>query len=112
MKANLTLPNARIYNVVTAMIILSQQATIKLIPDEGEEFGKLSWFADNDPVLEMQVAEDGMSADIVTKSVGKSTILVMNPIQKIAKQFDIEVVESIPVEADTLGAEAGEAVPK
>lgn len=112
MKANLTLPNARIYDVVTAMIVTSQTLNIKLVKDEGEDFTPLSWFADNDPVLDMVVAADGMSADITTKAEGKSTILVMNEIKKVVKQLDLTVVSSIPVEADTLEAVVGEPLPK
>jgi hypothetical protein len=112
MQANLTLPNARVYNVVTAMIVTNQQFDLKLVKEEGEDFGQLSWFADNDPVLEMEVAEDGMSASFTSKKEGKSTILVMNPIKKIAKQLDITVVSVIPIEADTLNATAGEPVQK
>jgi hypothetical protein len=112
MKAILTLPNARIYNVVLATIITGQQFDIKLVPDPEEEFGQLSWFANNDEVLSMKVSEDGLNATITTTTVGLSTILVMNPIQKIAKQLDFQVVDAIPIEADTLGATAGEAVIK
>jgi hypothetical protein len=111
MKTTLTLNNARITNVEDLMIVKGQEFGLRL-DLEGQSYTGLEWYTNNDPVLSMNVAENKLQADVKALEVGMCNIVITAADFKVAKTLKINIVDQIPVEADTLGTQIEEPVQK
>jgi hypothetical protein len=111
MKTTLTLNNARITNVEDLMIVKNQEFNLRL-DLEGQSYTDLEWYTNNDPVLSMSVAENKLQADVKALEVGTSNLVITAADFKVAKTLKLTIVDSIPVEADTLGTQVEEPVLK
>ena len=105
MKADISFEFAKVYDVDTVDIVMGQKFSILTDHD-----GPSQWFTDNDKVLSVDVNEN--IADLEATSIGKSTILIMNPDLLIIKKITINVVEKIVQPAADLGVSADEPVLK
>jgi hypothetical protein len=106
MQVDISFDFARVYNFERADVMLGQKFRL----DSDAQDQPLKWFSDNDPVLTLKVT--GNSAEGTADNVGTTTILIMDQAFAVVKQLTINVVEDIQPMATSLGASAGEAVPK
>ena len=74
-KANIKLPNVRVYDVKRFDLRLGEKAVVEL-----EGSGPIAdWFANRDQVLKLEVAEDLKSATITATGKGKSEVQIQKP---------------------------------
>jgi len=70
MKINVVLDNAKIYAVDKIDVRLGEVFRVEL----EDQVSRVDWFSNNDPVLRIEVSEDGMSAVVQTQTIGKTTV--------------------------------------
>lgn len=105
MQVDISLDNARIYNIEKADIVKGQKFTLN------SDYAETShWFSDEDQVLSIKVT--GSTAQVEAKELGKSTILIMNADYDSIKTLTFNVVESIEPMATDIGVSAAEPVNK
>lgn len=88
MQVDISLKNARIYNVDKVDIVVGEKFILDTdltIPSK--------WFSDNDPVLSLAVGD--ISVEGTADKVGTSTILIMDENFQILKTLKFNVVEAI-----------------
>lgn len=99
MLINAKFPGAcKCYNARRYDVYVGQAFLVELV---GEQAG-VEWFADNDPVLEMKVAPDGLSALITASHAGRSRI----ELQRRGKMIDAIRFDVLDREVATLGLKA------
>lgn len=109
MQIDITLKNARVYNIEKADIAVNENFYLRIIDVLTD---KVKWFVENDPVLDITLSEDTSEISITAKSPGTSTILIMDSTYKILKTLTINVLSEISPVAVKIEAVAGEPEPK
>ena len=107
MKANIIFDNVKAYDVSMFDVKLDQEFKIDLL--EVEEGTFIKWFANNDTVLAINVAEDGLSAKLKATSIGKCEIQLQNTDKQIIQSLQVAVYDVI---ATSLGTKIGTPVLK
>jgi hypothetical protein len=105
MKVDISLSNARVYDISRADIIKGQKFSLLTDAPDGS-----TWYADNDPVLSLKV--NGSSATVSADAVGTSSILIMDSNRSILKELIISVVDAVVPLATQLGLTADAPVQK
>lgn len=98
-RVDLTLFNARIFDVNSFQVIVGQQFTLS-----SDITVETKWFSDNDPVLGIKVT--GNNAEVEALQEGTCTILIMDAKKNIQKELTITVHTNLPVPADVLEVSA------
>lgn len=93
MEANIIFDNVKAYDVVKFDVKLDENFTIELV-DTTEA---LEWFANNDNVLHISVADDGKSAKVKTTGKGVSKIQLQTAAGQIVKTLFVEVYDLLAV---------------
>lgn len=94
MEANIIFNNVKAYNVIKFDVKLDEDFTIELV-DTTEA---LEWFANNDNVLHISVADDGKSAKVKTTGKGVSKIQLQTvSTSQIVKTLFVEVYDLLAV---------------
>lgn len=101
MKVNVILDNGTFYDVNKFDIRLGQKFKIELTEIESKQF----WFADNDPVLFVEVADDRKSAIITAKTTGECTIQLQQPMGQTNKSMLITVFDNVAVDLNLKASE-------
>lgn len=109
MKINLAFEFARIFDVKKFQVVVGEQFTVKT-----DFAGDLSYFSNNDPVLQIKQNSANNGAAIVATEMGSCLILLKDPAQDLATvgELEIEVVDAIAEQAVDLNATAGTPIPK
>lgn len=96
---------AKVYDITTFDVVLGQK--FSLLTDW---VGTSNWFANNDPVLSLNVS--GNAADVEATGLGTSVILIMDASDTVVKKLTIKVVDAIVEPAKDLGLTADAPIPK
>lgn len=104
-RVDLTLFNARVYDISTIQIITFQDFSLKV-----QSIEKLEWFTNNDEVLDLKVVDN--VAEVKANVAGKCTILIMNSSRQIVRELHVTVVDTLLPEADKLDVIVESVVPK
>jgi hypothetical protein len=92
MEANIIFENVKAYNVIKFDVKLGESFKVELI----ESPGKIRWFSDNDPVLNIVVDENGSTAMLTSNAIGKSEIQLQHD-GEVTKTLYVEVYDRIAV---------------
>lgn len=104
MQVDLTLKNARVYDVNRLEILLGEQFTLDTDGTAADQ-----WFSNNDPVLSI-LADAGNQALCHADQVG-ACIIKIESAEQVVKVLHVEVVTTTERAAD-LGVTAGTPEPK
>jgi len=99
MEANIIFDNVTAYDVVKWDVALGQIFKVELVNVPGV----LRWFTDNDPILEVNVDDNGSTATIKATAKGDCEIQLQHQ-GGIAKVLQVNVYDNIAV---TLNTKAG-----
>lgn len=110
MQIDIALDNVRVYNIEKADIVTGEKFTLTVATPEIS--GKLKWFTDNDPALDIELTEDTGEINVVAGELGKSTILIMDESFKILKTLTLNIVDDINPIARKINAVIGTPVAK
>ena len=92
MEANIIFENVKSYNVIKFDVKLGEKFKVELIDTPG----LIRWFSDNDPVLHIEVGEDGSYAQFESTAKGKCEIQLQSS-GSVVKTLEIEVYDVIAV---------------
>ena len=101
MKVNVVLDNGTFYDVNKFDIRIGQRFKIELTEIESKQF----WFADNDPVLFVEVADDNKSAIITAKVKGECNIQLQQPMGQTNKSLIINVFDNVAIDLNLRASE-------
>ena len=104
MQVNIAFNFAKIYDITSFDVVKGQKFQLQSDFDNGR------WFADNDPVLSLNV--HGPNADAEATEIGQTTILIMDDLLHIKKQVNINVVQEVFEIASTLDPAFGNPILK
>lgn len=99
MTFDVILPNATAYEVTRMDIKRGEVFTVRLTGIENPE-----WYSNNDPVLDIREAVNGMSAIVTAKNIGESVIQIQNDGRVVGKLY-LRIFDNI---ANSLGITASE----
>lgn len=105
MKIDVIFDFAKVYDISSLEVVKGQK--FSLVSDLT---APARWFSDEDPVLSMKVIGNGAEAEAT--EIGKTTILILGLDFGVIGTVEINVVESIPKPATTLGLTPGEPIQK
>jgi hypothetical protein len=92
MEANIIFDNVKAYNVVKWDVALGQTFKVELVDIPGI----LRWFTDNDPVLKVDVEENGGGATLTTTQKGECEIQLQHQ-GGLVKVLQVSVYDNVAV---------------
>jgi len=93
MESNIIFENVKAYNVNKFDVKLLEKFTVELVNVGGES---LRWFSDNDPVLSVNVLEDGKSAQIEATNIGTCEIQIQSN-NTVIHRLQIEIYDHMAI---------------
>lgn len=92
METNIVFENVTAYNVTKFDVKLTEEFKIELASNDDQP---ILWFANNDMILQIVVADDGQSADIKATGKGICKIQLQDLNNVIVKTLNVEVFDNI-----------------
>ena len=93
---------AEVFSVNKVNVALGQKFKVGIVGSQARG----EWFSNNDPVLFISVADDGFSALVESKAIGRSLIQIQLNNGMADATLEINVYDNVPVD---LGLTAGQA---